>query len=190
MEADVQEEERGDAELVRAAQDGDLDAYGRIVMRYQSAVRAFAAVRIPMADEAEDLAQDAFVIAWRKLGAFDAATPLGPWLRTIINHLVLNHRRKFRAEGVGGHIELEELLGRLPADKASERLEALRRCLSRMDGPSRGLLEERYFEETSVKEISQRTGRGYSALTMQLHRLRELLAACIREEISSEGRTK
>jgi RNA polymerase sigma-70 factor (ECF subfamily) len=176
-----------DSDLIRAAQRGDLGAYERLVLRHQSAVRAFAAVRIASRDDAQDLAQETFVIAWKKLGNFDPDTPLGPWLRTIVRNLVLNHRRKFRAEGVGGHTELDELLGGLGEETASERLAALRQCLNEMGGPALALLEERYIDGVSVRDMATKTGRGYSALTMQLFRLRELLAGCIRERMSAEG---
>lgn len=175
-----------DSELIRAAQAGDLESYERLVNRYQAGVRAFAAVRIPMRYEAEDLAQEAFVIAWRKLGDFEAGTSFGAWLKTITHRLVLNHRRKFRAEGVGGHRELEELLrerSMVAVDDASERLEALRECLSAMDGPALKLLNARYLDGETVREIAASTGRGYSALTMQLFRLREILAACVENEM-------
>ncbi len=181
--------ETDDKDLIRSAQGGDVDAYEQLVMRYQSAVRAFAAVRIANRDEAQDLAQDTFVIAWRKLGTFDADTPLGPWLRTIVHRLVLNHRRKFRAEGVGGYVELDELLGGLSPHAASDRLAALRQCLGEIGGPALALLEERYIDGVSVREIAAKAGRGYSALTMQLFRLRELLASCVREKMSTEGET-
>lgn len=181
------EDETDDADLIRAAQRGDLSAYEQLVLRHQSAVRAFAAVRIASRSDAQDLAQDTFVIAWKKLGSFDPNTPLGPWLRTIVHRLVLNYRRKFRAEGVGGHSELDELLNGANAETASERLAALRQCLTEMGGPGLALLEERYIDGVSVREIAKKTGRGYSALTMQLFRLRELLARCVRERMSTEG---
>lgn len=183
-------DETDDSELIRAAQRGDLAAYERLVLRHQSAVRAFAAVRIASRGDAQDLAQETFVIAWKKLGSFDPDTPLGPWLRTIVHKLVLNHRRKFRAEGVGGHAELEELLSERSAETASERLAALRQCLAEIGGPALALLEERYVDGVSVKEIATKSGRGYSALTMQLFRLREILAECIRQRMTTRGEAK
>lgn len=186
MSASDPDDEPDDENLIRAAQCGDLVAYETLVMRYQAGVRAFAAVRISMRHEAEDLAQEAFVIAWRKLGEFDAGTSFGAWLKTITHRLVQNHRRKFRAEGVGGHQELEELLNRHEPAAASDRLFALRDCLAALDGPALKLLNDRYLDGVSVKEIAERTGKGYSALTMQLFRLREILAACVENGMSTQ----
>ena len=58
-----------------------------------------------------------------------------------------------------------------------------------MDGPSRELLHDRYLEGMSVQELSDRSGRGYSALTTQLYRLREVLAACVEKEMQTNGGT-
>ncbi len=134
--------------------------------------------------EAEDLAQEVFVTAFRKLADFDAARPMGPWLRSIALNLLRNHWRKFRAQPIGGNAELAELLDRhIAAECSSEREPllhaALHDCLERMEGPARDLLHRRYGEEESVRELSDSLQRGYSALTMQLHRLREVLADCI-----------
>jgi RNA polymerase sigma-70 factor (ECF subfamily) len=183
------DDETDDADLIRAAQRGDLTAYEKLVVRYQAGVRAFAAVRIPMRYEAEDLAQEAFLIAWRKLHEFDPDTSFGAWLKAIAHRLVMNHRRKFRAEGVGGHAELEILLHHHDAEAASDRLAALRDCLSLIDGPALKLLNARYLDGVSVKDIAKQTGKGYSALTMQLFRLRELLAACVETEMSTGRNT-
>jgi RNA polymerase sigma-70 factor (ECF subfamily) len=145
------------------------------------------------AHEAEDLAQEVFVTAFRKLGEFDELRPLAPWLRSIALNRLRNHWRKFRAQPAGGNAELAELLDRqIAADAGPEREPlrhaALRECLEGMDGPARELLRRRYGEEESVRELADRLQRGYSAVTMQLHRLRELLAGCVAEKVrKAEG---
>jgi len=177
-------------DLIRRARAGDLRAFEKLVIRHQASIRAFVALRISLRGESEDLAQETFVIAWRKLGEFDPDGSFHSWLRTIAHHLIRNHRRKFRAEGVGSYQELDLLWRsqeRTHRGDPSERLLALQDCLSRMDGPSLKLLNDRYLDGISVQELAESTGRGYSALTTQLYRLRELLAGCVRKEMETEG---
>ncbi|MCX6951381.1 MAG: sigma-70 family RNA polymerase sigma factor [Verrucomicrobia bacterium] len=169
---------------VRAAQQGDAEAFGVLVGRHHRGVRACLVARMHDAHEAEDLAQEVFVTAYRKLAEFDPERPLAPWLRSITLNILRNHWRKFRAQAVGGSTELATLLDRQIAAECGPAREpllhaALRDCLERMDGPARELLHRRYGEEESVRELSDRLQRGYSALTMQLHRLREILSECI-----------
>lgn len=177
---------------VCAARRGDADAFAALVERHHRGVRACLVARMRDSHEAEDLAQEVFVIAFRKLAEFDSERPLAPWLRSIALNLLRNHWRKFRAQPIGGNAELAGLLDRqIAADCGPEREPllhgALRDCLERMDGPARELLHRRYGEEESVRELSDRLQRGYSALTMQLHRLRELLAECIGQKMRKPG---
>jgi RNA polymerase sigma-70 factor (ECF subfamily) len=175
-------------EWVCAAQAGDAEAFAKLVERHQHGVRACLAARMDDPHEAEDLAQEVFVTAFRKIGEFDSERPLAPWLRSISFNLLRNHWRKFRARAVGGNAELAALLDqRVAAECGPEResilLAALRDCLERLDGPARELVQRRYADEQSVRDLSAQLQRGYSALTMQLHRLRELLADCIERKI-------
>lgn len=186
----VREFPEREMELVMSARSGSLVAFEELVVFHQAALRAFVAMRIPFRSDAEDLAQETFVIAWRKLGDFEPGGSFGGWLRTIAGHLVRNHRRKFRAEGVGSSQELDLLWAeqeRVRPGDASDRLAALRDCLARMDGPALKLLQDRYLEGLSVHELTEKTGKGYSALTTQLYRLRELLANCVENEMEAYG---
>ena len=188
MEYGVNHPTESEPELLRRARGGDLRAFETLVVRYQSGIRAYVAMRIMTKDDAEDLSQEAFVIAWRKLKEFEPGGSFGGWLRAIAGHLVRNHRRKFRAEGVGGYEELDRLWNEQLKEKTgdeSDRLAALKDCLSRMDGPALGLLNDRYLDGMSVQELAEKTGKGYSALTTQLYRLRELLAICVENEMEA-----
>lgn len=174
---------------IRAAQEGDAAAFAMLVGRHQRSVRACLVVRLQDPHEAEDLAQEVFVIAFRRLGEFDPERPLGPWLRRIALNRLRNHWRKFRPQAIGGNTELAELLDRQIAGECSEGREpllhaALRDCLERLDGPARELLHRRYGDEESVRDLAEQLQRGYSALTMQLHRLREILAGCIGKKMT------
>ncbi|MCA1651976.1 MAG: sigma-70 family RNA polymerase sigma factor [Acidobacteria bacterium] len=179
-----------DDELIGAAQAGSVDAFSELVRRYQRAVRTCLAARMSDAHEAEDLAQEVFVTAFERLRQFDRTRPLGPWLRGIAINLLRNHRRKFRPEYIGGCEELGRLLEDEVSVRCTEAYEgrvhaALAECLGRIDGPSRELLRRRYAEEASVRTLAAELQRGYSAVTMQLHRLRTLLAACIEGKLAS-----
>jgi RNA polymerase sigma-70 factor (ECF subfamily) len=81
-----------DAELVEQARRGDAAAFGVLVERHQSAViRAARAVcRTP--EEAEEVAQEAFVNAWRKLGTFRGDAQFKTWLLTIAWRHALTRR--------------------------------------------------------------------------------------------------
>lgn len=173
-----------DAELLRAARRGERAAFGELVTRYADRVRIYLAVRLNDPHETEDLAQEVFVTAWKRLETFQPEAPFGPWLRGIALNLLRNHWRKHRAQPVGGSEELELLLrpsaeepGLL--DRAEGVLEALQLCLTRLDQDSRALLRWRYEEGRDILALSRELKVGSSTITMRLHRLRTGLRACI-----------
>jgi RNA polymerase sigma-70 factor (ECF subfamily) len=82
-----------DEELVLLARQGDTSAFDQLVVRYQSAVyrAALAALRVP--EDAEDVAQEAFVRAWSTLTRFRGEASFKTWLLTIAWNRAINRRR-------------------------------------------------------------------------------------------------
>jgi RNA polymerase sigma-70 factor (ECF subfamily) len=82
-----------DEELVLLARQGDPDAFDQLVVRYQSAVyrAALAALRVPQ--DAEEVAQDAFVRAWSHLRKFRGDSSFKTWLLTITWNQAMSRRR-------------------------------------------------------------------------------------------------
>ena len=167
------------------ARAGSVEAFGELVNLHEGWVRALLRGRLKDWSAADDLAQEVFVTAFRKIRQFRGDGCLDAWLRGIAMNLLRNYKRKHREEYIGGSMELETLTSRRPQpmESAGPSLEALGDCLAELGGDVRDLLEKRYVQGVSVKELSQRTGRGYSALTMQFHRLREILAECIEAKL-------
>jgi len=79
-------------ELVRRATDGDIDAFEALVARHQRAATRLAAV-IAGPSDADDIAQEAFVKAYRALDRFRPGAPFSPWLLGIVANEARNHRR-------------------------------------------------------------------------------------------------
>jgi RNA polymerase sigma-70 factor (ECF subfamily) len=172
-----------------AACGGDLAAFSRLVLKYQWAVRAFLLTRLSRKHEAEDLAQETFLTAWKRLKDFDLTRPIGPWLRGIAENHLRNHLRKFRAEPIGGSEALQQILdlqttSQQAPEAESELAVALADCIEQVDRTARELLIARYAEGRSMAEICKQTGKKHSAMTMKLHRLRLALAACVEGKLS------
>lgn len=175
------------ADLVIKASKGDLRAFEQIVRSEQDSVCAFLAVRLARSDEAEDLAQETFVLAYRQLKSFEAHRPLRPWLIGIAHNLLRNHLRKFRADPIGGHDELQAAfdgyLSHQVVNAHTPRIFIdLEECIAELDPDAKELIEARYINGESIKELQKRAGKGHSALTMYLHRIREVLAQCIQRK--------
>ena len=85
--------EPSDLDLVRLAQSGDLDAFGELVERNRRAVFRAALAAIGSATEADDVAQEAFVTAWRKLSGFRGESQFRTWLLSITWRKAIDRRK-------------------------------------------------------------------------------------------------
>jgi RNA polymerase sigma-70 factor (ECF subfamily) len=83
-----------DTALVRAARHGDREAFMQLVRVHQAGVRAFAHGLLGDRVLAEDIAQEAFLRAWRGLGAFRGDAAFGTWLYAIARRVVLDEVRR------------------------------------------------------------------------------------------------
>lgn len=181
-----------ESQLLEAACKGSVEAFGELVILHQAGIRACLVMRMDNPHEAEDLAQETFITAFRKLGEYDSTLPLAPWLRGIAFNLLRNHQKKKRPQAVGGDAELAVLLEQRMKDRyaplqESAMIAALHECMATMmDGPSRSLLHRRYTDGATVHDIAKESKRGYSAVTMQLHRLRTLLGDCVKSQLQNQ----
>ena len=180
-----------DYDILKKAQSGDLDAFSELVKRYQVGVRASLAVRLTSRHEADDLAQEAFIIAFQKLDKFDLNKAFGPWVRSIAFNLLRNYWRKHKPVAVGDAAELDMMIDQqinlgYNSGNEADRLSALKRCMAMLEQPMQELLRLRYFEEHSVREISRSLKIKHSTATMRLHRLRESLFGCVQRQSGVE----
>lgn len=81
-----------DLELVRRAQAGDTEAFGELVERNRRAVFRAALAAVGSAAEADDVAQEAFVTAYRKLGGFRGEAAFRTWLLAITWRKAIDRR--------------------------------------------------------------------------------------------------
>lgn len=82
-----------EAELLRAAQQGDRQAFGRLIREHQRRVRACAVQMLGQGGDSDDAVQETFVRAWRAIDRFDGRSQLSTWLYRICVNVCLNHLR-------------------------------------------------------------------------------------------------
>ena len=82
-----------DADLVARARQGDSAAFGELVDRHRTAVYRAARAALGSHEDAEDAAQDAFVVAYERLASFRGEASFKTWMLTIAWHQAINRRR-------------------------------------------------------------------------------------------------
>ncbi|XPF95774.1 RNA polymerase sigma factor [Colwellia sp. RE-S-Sl-9] len=188
MMRDVQIIEHNDKKLIELTKSGEIEAYSVLVQRYGSSVRACLRSRLSNSHEAEDLAQETFILAYDKLNDFNYDASFKGWLRSIAINLLRNHQRKLKALAIGGSAELELLIDQqveqhLNQNNESELLEYLHLCLNALDHKMRTLLTEHYTLGFSLAELCRKYEDRHSAMTMRMYRLRQKLKNCVENKM-------
>jgi RNA polymerase sigma-70 factor (ECF subfamily) len=174
-----------DRTIVDAVLAGDRNAFRILVDREGASVVASCARVLGDRGEAEDVAQEAFVIAYRSLGTWRADGAFGAWLSRIAVRLAVRraqtrkqvawldplaaeadqpNQERFRTMGVGDAVDPAHTLLR------TERHAQIRAAVASLDEPYREVVALRFFAERSLQEIAEATGRPLGTVKTHLHR--------------------
>lgn len=172
----------GDARLVSASLEGDREAYGLIVTRYQSLVCALAYSATGSVTQSEDLAQETFLEAWKNLASLREPQKLRSWLCGIARNRIHQAVRSERREPSHRAEPLENLAQApcpepSPPERAISREEAalLWRTLEQLPETYRLPLVLFYREHQSVEMVAQNLDLSEEAVRQRLSRARKLL---------------
>lgn len=181
-------------ELIRRAQAGDEVAWIVLVQAHQEALFRLAYLLLGSADDAEDVAQDALIRAYRNLGRFDATRPLRPWLLQITRNLAFNQQRSARRylaavtrwwQQTGAGTNHQDA-----PDSTSADADLLWQAVRSLAQADQEVIYLRYFLELSVAETADALevaeGTVKSRLSRALRRLRVVVEReypTLREEV-------
>ncbi|HET7290951.1 MAG TPA: sigma-70 family RNA polymerase sigma factor [Vicinamibacteria bacterium] len=163
-------------DLVLKARGGNLFAFEEIVRRHERRVYAVAFRILRRHDAADDVAQEAFVRAWRNLAEFDAERPFAPWICRIAANLAVNEVRSPRAREEGlpeGHDETRSAAAS-PLDGVldAEARRVLAAAVAELPREQRAVFTLRVYEEQSYKEIAEALGIAPGTVMSRLARAR------------------
>ncbi|MFC1777675.1 RNA polymerase sigma factor [Pseudomonadota bacterium] len=171
-----------DASLVTACLEGDHQAFGKVVTRYQRLLCSLAYSSLGNLGESEDVAQEAFVEAWKKLGSLREPEKLKSWLCGILRFKVSHHRRKEARQPIRHAGELHEV-GILESNDEpiedvamkEEEQALLWQALETVPETYRETLILYYRENRSVELVASELDLSEDAVKQRLSRGRKLL---------------
>jgi RNA polymerase sigma-70 factor (ECF subfamily) len=155
-----------DESLVIRARTGDRDAFCLLVTRYERPVLALAAGLLGSSDEAQDVAQDAFLTSYRKLNCLTHARKFGPWVFQIARRAALRVRKQRNRRK---HTSIDPDLPDPRRDSANPGEQAMS-LIARLPRHEQVVLSLRYLDGLTTAEISRATGRPVGTVTKQLSR--------------------
>ncbi|MCP4902289.1 MAG: sigma-70 family RNA polymerase sigma factor [bacterium] len=163
--------------LVARAQAGEIEAFEELYQIHIGRVYGLC-VRMCGGDRAvaEELAQEAFIRAWQKLGSFEGRSAFGTWLHRLTANVVLGHLRRQQSWFERSGQSLEELVTG-PATRAgtSELALDLEKAIAGLPPRARTVFVLHDVEGFRHHEISQLADMAVGTSKAQLHRARKLL---------------
>ena len=153
-------------ELANAAKAGETAAFAELVGRYEGTSLVVAWSLVGDFHAAQDVTQDAFVIAYEKLRRLRDARTFGPWLLTIVK------REARRAKQKQAHRSEVSSPSELLASRDGwwSEFQEIVPILERLPEQERLVVSLRFIDGLSVREISEATERPVGTVTKQLSR--------------------
>jgi len=167
------------ADIVRAAQTGDREAFGQLVERFEQVVFATALARLRNYAEAQELTQDVFIQAMEKLEQLRVPEAFPGWLKSITHRMAIN-RSVRRAPTFSAE---PEMLSNTCVDRQTplgavlvkEECRQLRDGLARLRPLDRETLEAFYVRGQSLLEMSDEFDAPVGTIKRRLHVARKRL---------------
>jgi len=164
--------------------------FEELVREHHRRLLAYALALSRRNDVAEDLAQDALLIAHRDLARFDATRDFGAWVRGIIRMKYLEWTRSHRLERMSeAQIEAIDAHHR-EWDRAAEEgrgdaLAALRLCREELGDHISETLDLFYQDRRSCADIAARLGTSEVVVRKRLQRARDVLSDCLQKKLGA-----
>ena len=171
-------------EIVLRCQKGDADAMGTLIIQYQHWVYNIAYGILGHHQDAEDVAQDAFLSAWENIGKFQFRSRFSTWLYRIVKNKCLNHIDQYQRRKTDP-TEIDDSQPWVPLDTLTPEDEALRReeknivhaALAKLKESHKEILVLRELRDLSYEEISEILGCTLGRVKSRLHEARKALKA-------------
>lgn len=166
-----------DAAWVARARDGDRQAFGQLYERYARMVHGVLLAKVPCGD-VDDLVQDVFIRALRRLSTLRENASFGAWLAAIARNVAHDfHRRSVRAESLPDNASDQEIpCATRDGDQPCPSAEILEAVMS-LSETYRETLILRLVEGMTGPEIAASTGMTHGSVRVNLYRGMEQLRA-------------
>jgi RNA polymerase sigma-70 factor (ECF subfamily) len=176
-----------DVAWVAASREGDREAFGRLYGRYARMVHGVLLARVPVG-EVDDLVQDVFIRALRRLSTLREAGSFGPWLTAIACNVANDyHRRSLPEDPLPDDSYDNEITSGTQVGRKELATAVLDSVMS-LPETYRDTLILRLVEGMTGPEIAARTGMTHGSVRVNLHRGMELLRAKLSLDPSRNGR--
>ena len=186
-------------ELIRAILNGDRDLYHELIRPHERTVYLTAYSLLRDEADAEDVAQEAILKAYRALATFRGASRFGTWLISIVCNEARGRLRKKSRTPSESYEEQADVTPALLTDWREIPLESLERkelvekieeAIKDLPSAYREVFVLRDRDELGIDEIAEILGISQNLVKVRLHRARMMLQKCLAPYLKSTVRTR
>jgi len=182
-----------DNEILSRVLQGDQQAYAEIVKRYQSFVFTIALRYTPNREDAEEIAQDSFVKAYRSLSDFRGESKFSTWLYTIVTttSLTFLRKKKIDVQSLDNEKVFEVADNQDSGFKANQveqksRVNMVNKAIAMLSPEDAQVITLFYKGEQSLEEMGQILGIEPNTVKVRLHRARQRLKDKMEKHFAAE----
>jgi len=171
---------------------GEANAYAFLVNKYKSMAYSLALKLVKNREDAEEIAQDAFIKAYQSLNQFRGSARFSTWLYRIVYNSAISRLRKSSAELV--NIEDSGFVQNEPSEvndayhrlKEQERKRFLDIALEKLDPDENFLVTLYYYDEKDLDEIARITGMTKNNAKVKIFRARQKMMVMLKNYLNKE----
>lgn len=182
-------EKKDDIYYINLVKGGQSNAFSYIVEKYQDIVFSIALKVLRNRDDAEEMAQESFIKAYKSAHTFKGNAKFSTWLYRITYNTCISEIRKRKMHfSSTEEIEIKDEAQEINLDGIPEenRAKAIKEAMNQLPEDEYTLVLLYYFEEQSVEEISKVTGLSESNTKVKLFRARKKLYTILNDMMKDE----
>lgn len=171
-----------DDQVVAAAQSGDVESMTALVSGSHPNVRRFARSLCATPEDAEDAAQEALIILYRKIGMLRASGALASWMFRVVRNECLRRARAVRAHAPVPDADVPDTAVLSAEDEVLRRIEAatVAAAIAALPAEQRVVLVMRDVQGHSGRVVCEALGLTTAAMKSRLHRARTAVQQSLR----------
>ncbi|WP_282035664.1 RNA polymerase sigma factor [Saccharicrinis aurantiacus] len=179
--------------LIEEIKSGKVEAYSALVDKYKRMAYTLAISITKNSEDAEEVAQDAFVKAYKNLNTFEGKSKFSTWLYQIIYRTALSRVRikKQFNQNIDDLNEIDINLDSYQIDHLErfDKKKIIKIAISKLKEDEAFILVLYYYQELSVEEISKTTELSTSNVKVKLHRARKNMLAILQKLMNGKAQS-
>lgn len=182
-----------DNTIIARVLEGETAAFEELVNRYKDMAFSIARRVCNSAEDAEEVAQDAFLKAYQALDKFKQESKFSTWLYRIVTNTAISSTRKKKVamasldEAMIENFSEDEIQENLNQYSNEEQSRYVKEAMQQLHPQDALLINMFYTDELSIEEVSEVTGLSQANVKVKLHRIRKKLYVLLDEMFRKQG---